>query len=175
MPRTAHWDRTPAAPRPAGSSGEPRKEGNTAFCLSLLPAPGLGGDTGPEGIPGGAEGVPLPTGFICSLLKGAGGGTGAGDLEGSRASGFTQCWEERQKACLQRPKCRAQRNPPNPRDSSSELRAAPQGQLRGQSSDHGIHPWRWWCTSAWQPAPRQPPRGCQETGSVFLQFRGRDN
>lgn len=75
MPRTAHWDRTPAAPRPAGSPAEPRREGNAAFCLSCLPAPGLGGDT---------EGVPLPTGFICSLLMGARG------WDTGRASGREQ-------------------------------------------------------------------------------------
>ena len=62
----------PPAPCPTGNSGEPSKEGNTAFSLSLLPTPGLGGDTGPEGIPGGG----FWWGGCCSWR---GGGEGPGD------------------------------------------------------------------------------------------------
>lgn len=63
----------PQAPCPAGNSGEPSKEGNTAFSLSLLPTPGLGGDTGPEGIPGGG----FQWGW-CSSWRGGGEGPGDG-------------------------------------------------------------------------------------------------
>ena len=54
----------PRAPCPAGNSGEPSKEGNTAFSLSLLPTPGLGGDTGPQGIPGW-----FPVGLVQQLER----------------------------------------------------------------------------------------------------------
>lgn len=63
----------PRAPCPAGNSGEPSKEGNTAFSLSLLPTPGLGGDTGPEGNPGGG----FQWGW-CSSWRGGGEGPGDG-------------------------------------------------------------------------------------------------